>query len=332
MSVHNGRRYLGRAIESIQNQTFRDFEFLIVNDASTDGSGGVCRRYADSDSRIRVLSNSSTRGLAFSLNKAWSVSKGTYLARMDADDVSLHDRFEKEIEYLEDHPEIGLVGCFFREMDGEGTVSEVVSDFPTEPAVLQWRLFLENPIPHPCVMMRRSIFEQMGGYDERWSISQDYDFFVRSSRITRLSNVPEVLYHRRVHDGSVTCTRNEEQRLAALSISQGAIEFALEDRVSYPLVETIWDRTLSSCKSAVEVSAVLHRLCNHILSQPRWTADERRILCDFVTTKLFYYLRPHLQKPATWPLVARIARLSPTVMWRLAYGWSRRRVTELQRR
>lgn len=122
MSVFNEEAHVAEAIESILKQTFADFEFIIIDDASTDGSPALIETYAQKDSRIKVFTQPENQGLAVSLNKGLRQATGTYLARMDADDISYPERFQKQFDYLERHPELGALGTFMKEIDEKGEV------------------------------------------------------------------------------------------------------------------------------------------------------------------------------------------------------------------
>ena len=120
MSVYNSARFLAEAIQSILGQTYNDFEFIIVDDGSSDQSLEIIRSYAKMDNRIRVLENEKKYGLAASLNRCIFIAKGDYIARMDADDICVPDRLEKQIAFLEQHPNIGIIGGSVQEIDGQG--------------------------------------------------------------------------------------------------------------------------------------------------------------------------------------------------------------------
>ena len=121
MSVYNGARYLHPAVESILEQDFADFEFIIVDDGSTDGSGAILLEFAEKDARIRLIQREN-RGLVASLNEAIALARAPLIARMDCDDIAMPDRFTRQIEYLADHPEIAIVGSHIHEIDEDGAI------------------------------------------------------------------------------------------------------------------------------------------------------------------------------------------------------------------
>jgi glycosyltransferase involved in cell wall biosynthesis len=317
MAVYNGEKYLSQAIESILEQTYPDFEFIIVDDSSTDETINICDKYDLQDPRIKLLKNQQNQGLTYSLNKAWKTSSGNYIARMDADDISLPNRLEIQVRYLENHPEVGLMGTFYQEIDNSGQVSQQTIRFPTEPIIIKWRLCFENPIPHPMIIMRRSVFEQVGGYDEAWKTSQDYDLFTRLSRITKLANYPEVLYYWRVHENSISSGHNSEQRENALRISQKYMSVLLKEPMSSEVVHSLWNREKGDFKVTLQRAYHLYHLCRQILSEPLWTRAEKKRLRAYVTQKLFSYVRPYIREFEIWKFLPYLVFLSPSQFYDL---------------
>jgi len=191
MSVYNGERYLRRAVESILGQTFADFEFIIVNDGSTDNSLEIIQSY--DDERIKIINMKQNIGLTKSLNKALKLARGEYIARQDADDECHPERLEKQIKFLEEHPEVGLVGIVGLCMDEDG---EIIGRFPpiTSDKILRKILRFGNPFIHGSVMFRRNCIERCGFYREYLQNSQDYDLWLRISEHYKIANLPEPLY------------------------------------------------------------------------------------------------------------------------------------------
>ena len=165
MSVYNCERYLSEAIESILNQSFSDFEFLIINDGSTDNSRNIILSYADP--RIRFFENEKNIGLTHSLNKGLRLATGQYIARMDADDVSMPKRLEKELTFLNQHHSVGLVGTYFNMINENGKVLNTVKPLSNE-RELKEKLLLENQFGHGSVMFRRVCVEKVGFYREKF--------------------------------------------------------------------------------------------------------------------------------------------------------------------
>lgn len=216
MSVYNGEKRLQEAVESILNQTFTDFEFLIINDASTDCSMKILQSY--SDPRIKIITNKNNLGLTKSLNKGLELAKGKYIARMDADDVSYSTRLEKQVKYLEEHRDVGLVGSSFEIIDEFGNLlsRNIYKTFTYEK--IYYALIFNNCIAHSSVMYRRDLVINIGGYDERLARTQDFDLWSRISKKSKIEVIEEVLLKWRNSQSNISNKCKIEQDLIAKSI------------------------------------------------------------------------------------------------------------------
>ena len=201
MSVFNGGTFLAPAMESVLGQTFRDFEFIVVDDGSTDDSASVLEGFHDP--RIKVI-RQENRGIAAALNRAIGVAQGEYIARQDADDISLPNRFAAQVRFLAEHPEVAVLGTAALLVDSRG---RPFSRFATY--VQHERLVKELkrgfcPLMHGSVMLRRQAILEAGCYDPRFERIQDVELWLRMSDRHRLANLREILYLLRKHDGSIT--------------------------------------------------------------------------------------------------------------------------------
>lgn len=194
MSVYNGEKYLKEAIDSILRQTYRDFEFLIINDASRDSSRDIILGY--DDPRIKLVDNKVNLGLTASLNKGLQLAKGKYIARMDADDISLQERFSNQIKYMDENSETGLCGTWFITFGLKNMMVKTISD----PDLLASTLLIKNQVGHPTAMIRKSVLEKYNlSYDESLQTSQDYNLWLKISRVSRVTNLAKPLLMYRVH-------------------------------------------------------------------------------------------------------------------------------------
>ncbi len=177
MSVYNREKTVARAIDSILAQTFQDFEFIICDDGSSDSSAKILEAYSKRDSRIVVVRNESNLGLPASLNRCLSVAQGEYVARMDDDDYSYPTRFQKQVDFLDNHPECALLGTGRRTVDEEGVWG--IFNAEGEPSVVE--IYMRHPFTHPTVMMRRNVLLEVDGYtDSRWTRNvEDYDLWCK---------------------------------------------------------------------------------------------------------------------------------------------------------
>lgn len=228
MSVYNGEEYLAEAIESILNQTYVDFEFIIINDGSTDAAAEIIHSYDDPRIRSREQSNI---GLTPSLNRGIALARGEYMARMDDDDLSLPERLARQVAFLGAHPEVGVLGTSCRIVD-ELNDREWEHQVPVSDEELRRHLVRGNPFVHTSVMVRMSALEAVGGYDEAFPYSQDYELWVRLAGCTRLANLPEALVVRRLHWGAVSMTRSTELLRLWLRIR---IRYRAYRSLDYPL-------------------------------------------------------------------------------------------------
>jgi glycosyltransferase involved in cell wall biosynthesis len=201
LPVYNGEHYLCEAVDSILAQTFRDWELLIVDDASRDGSRRIAADYAQRDPRITVLANSQGKGLVGALNSGLAAARGVYVARMDADDISLPVRLEKQVAYLEAHPAVTLCGTWVR-LIGEhaGMEWKLATDWDT----IRCTMLFYGALAHPTVMWRRADFERnQWRYDAAYS-TEDYELWTRIAGQAGMANLPEILYLYRTHPDSYT--------------------------------------------------------------------------------------------------------------------------------
>ena len=177
MSVFNGSKFLAESIQSILDQTFKEFEFIIINDGSTDNSLDIIRSFESADSRIKVISKLN-EGLAKSLNTAISISKGEYIARMDADDISYKNRLEKQYEFMQKNKSIDLCGCSMDIIDELGNVTSEKIQTSNNHEILKKRFF-QSPILHITFFGKKLFFLKNNGYREEFKYAQDYDLVMR---------------------------------------------------------------------------------------------------------------------------------------------------------
>lgn len=198
-ATYNDGIYLAEAISSILNQTFSDFEYIIVDDASNDGvTAKHIEEFSKKDSRITALRNKENSGRAASRNRALDVARGTYVAVMDGDDLSTPDRFEKQIKFLEENPSIGYIGSDTRVINKKtGKFIRNVAMPPTHGRIL-WHFCFSFPFYHSSTMGHKRLFLEAGKYDPHFIRSQDMDLWARMANLTRFANLPEVLYAYRV--------------------------------------------------------------------------------------------------------------------------------------
>lgn len=261
MCVYNGELYLKQAVESILSQTYRQLEFVVVNDGSTDATGEMLDSYKDP--RIVRVDNDTNLGLVGALNRGRRVARGQYIARMDADDVSEPLRLERQLRYLERHPEVGVLGTYMRQVSGN---RDGLAPFrpPTLHDVIEWTMLFECPVAHATVMMRKRTLEAVHGYDPSYPYNEDTELWSRAIVRTRFANLPEMLYCRRWHKDSLCSRHADSQRRTDIVIRQRMMEKVLGHGVEREAVEWLLGlRTSASAPKREELdcaAAVLAEL------------------------------------------------------------------------
>jgi len=221
MVICNVERFLAEAIESVLSQTFRDFEFVIVDFGSADKSKDIAARYAAKDSRIR-LSEIPLCSYIEAKIAACSLPKSRYIAIQDADDVSLPNRLKEEVEFLEKHPGVGLLGGAVQRIDSDGKPLAIADDYPTEDKDIRLILREWNTFWHPTVLILREAFERVGGYRVAFTQSDDYDLWLRISEHYQCANLKQVVVKYRIHPKQLSLRKRKEQILCALAAQASA--------------------------------------------------------------------------------------------------------------
>lgn len=199
MAVRDGASYLESSLRSILGQSLRELECIVVDDGSADATPAILRRLARDDDRLRVVSREN-KGLAASLNEACALARAPYLARMDADDISLPRRLERQAALLDKRPEVAICGSFAVTF-GAFPWRPVL--LPTKDAAIRCELLFTNPLLHPAIMMRREVPERLGGYDPAVTYAQDYDLWARALPLFSFANYPSILLCYRRHRGQM---------------------------------------------------------------------------------------------------------------------------------
>lgn len=216
--------YLREAIDSILNQTYSNFEFIIVDDCSSDDSLSVIESYHDT--RIKVLRNTENIGLTKSLNKALNVAKGEFIARMDSDDISEPRRFQKQVDFLSEHEEVIVCGTWVNFIgDVSPDKKSMCRVIPNREIFRIMLLFGNYPnIVHPTAMFRHESLKKYSiSYDERFIFAQDYCMWVSCSKYGECANVPEILFNYRIHQGAISSNKKKAQEECAIGIIRNQI-------------------------------------------------------------------------------------------------------------
>lgn len=215
MPVYNSERYLKQAIESILEQTFKNFEFLIIDDQSTDRSRQIATEYAQKDDRIRVISNSNKKGLVAALNLGIANSRAPWIARFDSDDICLPSRLDAQMTFLKNHPKIKVVGAFFTLFNEDGDIQTI--KHPTHPLEISYKFTWNTRLGHPTVIFNKEIGIHLGGYPQM--TAEDYAFFSQIAINHRIANVSHSLLKYRVHGYNKSSLEESDAQKDIVSIA-----------------------------------------------------------------------------------------------------------------
>ena len=271
MSTYNNEATVREAVASILAQTCADFEFLIVNDGSTDRTPEVLGEF--DDPRLRLLHNPENIGLTRSLNKAIGLASGPFIARQDADDVSMPQRLEKQVAFMREHGDVALLGTSRATLDDAGnTIS--VTRLPEAPDY--HRLLQSNCLAHGSVMLRREVLDEVGGYNEDFRLSQDYDLWLRIAKRHRVRNLPEPLYGVRRHGNRVTLSKLPQAglyRLLAVSLSRGEVAAETLAKIRQEGIEAYYDHLDIAAKLKFHRAATAKYMKYGIYDQAEYHLD-----------------------------------------------------------
>lgn len=221
MSVFNGEKYLSAAVESILVQSFSDFEFIIINDGSNDGSEALLERFAARDKRIRLITREN-QGLVASLNEGIALARAPLIARMDADDISHVDRFALQVAFLRDNPQVVCVGGALEMIDEKSRYLTRLYIPEADHDIQRLHLEGHTAICHPAAMIRRQTLIDVGAYDPNFYPAEDLDLWLRLGEVGQLANLRDTVLRYRLHSGSISETNFEKQRAAQLRACKSA--------------------------------------------------------------------------------------------------------------
>ena len=216
MPAYNAEKFIGESIESILNQTFKDFEFIILDDCSKDSTWEIIQEYAKKDERIVPIKNEKNLNIALNRNKGVEMSKGKYIVWQDADDISKPERIEKLVNYMESYPEVGICGSFIQSFDEGGDLD--IREYSTKDEQLRKCIFMFSPVAQPAAIIRKAAFDIVGKYNEDFPPAEDIDMSFRIGEHFQFANIPEVLLNYREHPESATHTRIKKSLKSTLAI------------------------------------------------------------------------------------------------------------------
>ncbi len=324
MAVHNGLPYLPAAIASVLAQTFTDFEFLIIDDGSTDATVACVQSHCDA--RIRLVSNEARLGQTRSLNRGLELARGGYIARLDADDVCLPDRLQQQVEFLDRHQNVTLLGTWMYELDARGRSSRLFGERLEDYGTWVARLLVGAcPVYHSSSMFRREAVLQCGGYDEQFRIGQDYDLWIRlAMRRHRAHILPHPLTMYRVHARQQTIadedTHREELRLAHDRLVDTCCPADQARRVARLLRadDSFWSECASKDDVGASVAA-LEEMLARLREALQLSHEEYHVVRRAVLRRIGLGVRlaPTLMRYPSWIFYAGVGALSPLLIPRV---------------
>lgn len=212
MPVHNGATFLSEALDSMLAQTHRDLDIIVVDDGSSDATPEILAGYASRDGRVRPVTQHQS-GVAAALNRGLSETDAEIVARMDADDIAAPERIKTQLDFLDAHPDVQVVGSDIRLVNQHGRFLRA-RRYPSDDAGIRNRLLFKNPLCHPAVMFRRSAVMAVGGYDETYRSAQDLDLWLRLSPHVTFASIPRPLLDYRTHEAQITGRANRGRSYA----------------------------------------------------------------------------------------------------------------------
>lgn len=307
MSVYNDARFVEPAVRSLLDQSLPPDEVLIADDGSTDGSGDILERLAAQDARIRLFRRSN-HGIVDSVNFLLGHAQGRYIARMDGDDVSLPERFAREVAFLETHPNVGAVSCQLIEIDEQDRVIDASFRHPTDAAAIAASFAATLPLCNPGSMFRRALLDQLGGYRRAYRYCEDYDFYLRMSRLADLANLDErlLLYRRSAQQVSVQFNSEQVYGSAVAWVAHGAVLAGGADPTEGLDRLPPLERVAEIFPSPVQQRQLLDLLTS------RWRWSEAALFGPEFTT-MRQYLAAGGRMDGAWRTVARLLRMGHPV-------------------
>ncbi len=337
--VYNAGVFLREAMASILEQTFADFELLVIDDASTDSSVEVARSFGDS--RIRIIVNDTNRGQAAAQNVGLRQARGEYIAILGHDDIAFPDRLRQQVAFLDENPDIALVGTAILTLMPNGALNFV--SVPTDPIANRWHLLYENPIAAPAVLLRRSILESVGYFDESIRFGEDLDLWGRIAQSWKIAQLDVALTKYRVHSRSLTRTMGEQRtvwqidlikrnitRLAGITVRDGVTKSFLNltaDLTQADVLENyevIWECACVFCNSVAQTAqarqVIFTEMLHIILRLARQSEADRLIALRLAVHYGWRYARNGLLTPGFARFALRVI-LPATVRQR--FRWAR---------
>lgn len=303
MPVHGAQPWIGEAIDSVLEQTYRDFELIVVSEPDTEPEV-VNKIDGYGDNRILHHKNAEKLGLERSLNLALEMARGEYIARLDSDDKSAKTRLERQCHYLDEHPDIAIVGSSYDYIDENG---EVLKGYqvPTDPTVIGWMMLYGPSINNSSSIMRRIVPQRIGGYDPDYRTCEDFDYWARASEVFRIGNLPEKLVFYRRNSSGICHVHTGSQSATGARISQRSMAVILGRKLSPEVVRTMRFPFKGASSEEYELAAqTTMEMCRKFVRTRGLDPVESKKVIDIASREY-------------WNLVARAAGVDPANSWKM---------------
>ena len=325
MSVYNGIPYLQESIESVLNQSFTNFEFIIIDDCSTDNTWDILRKYAKKDSRIKLYKNRENLGLTKSLNKGLNLATGEYIARQDADDISLPKRLEKQVELLNFHPDYILASCDIELIDAKGSTI-AIDRRSCKPGLVAWYLLFYNHIAgHSQVMFRKEPVINLGGYLSTRRYSQDYELWCRLAKVGKMAILPEILIKQRRHSKSISADKKSEQNVYSLNQVRHNIKLLIEEEITIEEADALRKFWFANWLSPVfpnsRKAANLHLRLTQIYKAFLEQNNRSNLICSDLSSEIYQLVGKQFIYWVQTPIRNHHSLLGKILVSRYALAW-----------
>lgn len=318
-TVYNGQRFLPSAIESMLAQTFTAFEYILVDDASTDRSRQVLAHYADLDPRVRVLHNPVNLNMSGSLNRALELARGEYCAILDQDDIAHPQRLERQAAFLDTHPEVGVVGAQAMAIDEHG-LPLYPMPFPERTEFARWVILFGSPVLHSAAMLRRTLVLAAGGYSISEWFANDYILFATLLRGAGIANLPDTLASYRRHHQQMASVYTKIQRGQVWLLIYSMLAERLGLRVALDDIGVLYKSVRGE---RLEHAGMLERAADLLLAiRARYQAAEQPdpMTCDQIDADCarrlltMAWVHRHVHRPTCHALLRRALEIDP-LLW-----------------
>jgi glycosyltransferase involved in cell wall biosynthesis len=321
MPVYNGAGYLSEAIDSILRQTYTNFEFIIIDDGSSDESRTIIQEYQQNDSRIHPIFLEQNSGIVTALNTGLNAAAGKYIARMDADDISVSTRFEEQIHFLENHHDVDVISCYYQLIGPTGDKLDDIIKLPITNLTILWSLCIDNPIVHPGVVIRTEAVRNIGGYRATYPHAEDYDLWMRLSDKSHFANLANPLIQLRRHSSNITVVHHDDSMESSISISQMMLQKVLSQKIEEYSAQPFWMNNSSSSSNVKRAVNILVNLSQHFLSHFPLSEGERAFIKKDALQRIFHLVKSNKFSVVNINIIAMALRIDSGLFMKMIFSW-----------